>query len=47
MKLYLLFLMASLLLGMLKPALSQSRKVALIVGMAFMLAVGYYVFRLV
>jgi hypothetical protein len=47
MEIYLLFLFACLILGMARPKLGQGTQIALIFGMALLVSIGYFVFRLV
>lgn len=47
MEIYLLFLFACLLIGMARPRMRPGRLAFLVVGMAMMVSIGYFVFRLV
>jgi hypothetical protein len=47
MEIYLLFLMGAFVLGVFKPKVRLSVMALVIVAMAFMVSVGYFVFRLV
>ena len=47
MEIYLLFLIVAFTLGVFKPQARLGRMALVIIGMAFMVSVGYFVFRLV
>lgn len=47
MEIYLLFLLTCIIIGLLKPRLPARWAVILVIGMAFLLSIGYFVLRLV
>lgn len=47
MEIFLLFLIASFVLGLAKPQADLKLMLVVVVGMAFLVSVGYFVFRLV
>lgn len=47
MEIYLLFLFACLMLGIARPSMRQRTQITLIFGMALLVSIGYFVFRLV
>lgn len=47
MEIYLLFLFACLLIGVAKPQMRRGRVSLLVVGLAVVVSIGYFVFRLV
>jgi hypothetical protein len=46
MEIYILFLIGAFVLGVMKPNARMKRVLVAMLGMAFMVSVGYFVFRL-